>query len=141
MTYSGRPPIYIMYSLLVVMPFSSNFNKFFQFLIPITLVMISLLRFHLTLSSHQIEYKITIANIMIYKKILTSEKIKKVKFGRIGWTTKNAVVKVRRGFNIGVAYFYSGQLIAELEDFALANHIEIQKTRDFLLLEKYYTNS
>lgn len=141
MTYSGRPSIYIMYSLLVVMPFSSNFNQFFQFLIPVALVLIILLRFHLTLSSHQIEYKITISNIMIYKKILTSENIKKVKFGRIGWTTKNAVIKVRRGFNIGVAYFYSDQLIAELEDFALANHIEIQKTRDFLLLEKYYTNS
>jgi hypothetical protein len=141
LTYSGRLPIYIMYSLLVVMPFSSNFNKFFQFLLPITLVLISLLRFHLILSSHQIEYKITISNMTIYRKILTTENIKKIKFGRIGWKTKNAVVKVRRSFNIGVAYFYSEQLIAELEEFALANHIEIQKTRDFLLLEKYYTKS
>ena len=72
--------------------------------------------------------------------MLTSEKIKKIKFGRIGWTTKNAVVKVRRGFNFGVAHFFSEQLIEELEEFALANNIEIQKTKDYLLLEKYYTH-
>lgn len=83
----------------------------------------------------------TISNITIYRKILTSENIKKVKFGRIGWTTKNAVVKVRGGFNFSVAYFNSEQLIAELEVFALANNIEIVKTRDYLLLEKYYSHN
>ncbi|WP_226677801.1 hypothetical protein [Mesobacillus jeotgali] len=141
MTYSGRAPIYIISSLLVVMPFSANFNRFFQLLIPIALVLIIYLRFHLTLTSHQFEYKITISNITIYRKIFTSENIKKIKFRRIGWTTKNAVVKVRGGFNFSVAYFNSEQLIRELEEFALANHIEIQKTRDYQLLEKYYTHS
>lgn len=141
MTYSGRAPIYIISSLLVVMLFSSNFNRFFQILIPIALVSIIYLRFHLSFTSRQIEYKITILNITIYRKIHTSENIKKIKFGRIGWSTKNAVVKVRRGFNFGVAQFYSEKLIGELEEFALTHNIEIQKTRDYLLLEKYYSHN
>jgi len=141
LTYSGRAPIYIISSLLVVMLFSSNFNRFFQILIPIALVSIIYLRFHLSFTSRQIEYKITILNITIYRKIHTSENIKKIKFGRIGWSTKNAVVKVRRGFNFGVAQFYSEKLIGELEEFALTHNIEIQKTRDYLLLEKYYSHN
>ena len=141
MTYSGRPPIYIISSLLVVMPFSSSFNRFFQLLIPIALVIIIYLRFHLSFTTHQIEYKITISNITIYRKILNSENIKKIKFGRIGWSTKNAVVKVKGGFNFSVAYFNSEQLIRELEEFALTNNIKIQKTRDYQLLEKYYTDN
>lgn len=141
MTYSGRPPIYIISSLLVVMPFVSNFNRFFQLLIPIALVIIIYLRFHLSFATHQIEYKITISNITIYRKILTSKNIKKIKFGRIGWTTKNAVVKVRGGFNFNVAYFNSEQLIHELEEFALTNHIEVKKTKDYQLLEKYYSHN
>jgi len=123
------------------MLFSSNFNRFFQILIPIALVSIIYLRFHLSFTSRQIEYKITILNITIYRKIHTSENIKKIKFGRIGWSTKNAVVKVRRGFNFGVAQFYSEKLIGELEEFALTHNIEIQKTRDYLLLEKYYSHN
>jgi hypothetical protein len=116
LTYSGRAPIYIISSLLVVMPFSSNFNRFFQLLIPIVLVIIIYLRFHLSFTSHQVEYKITILNIPIYRKILTSENIKNIKFSRIGWTTKNAVVKVTGGFNFSVAYFNSDQLIGGLEE-------------------------
>lgn len=111
--------------------------------IPITFaaLVIILHQTQLTITSNQLEYKIKLFKFTIYHKVLKPENITQVKFGRIGWATKNAVVKVRRGFNFGVAHFYSEQLIDELEEFALANNIEVKKTRDYQLLEKYFSNN
>jgi hypothetical protein len=109
--------------------------------ITLAVLVITLYQVQLTITSDYLEYKIKIFKFTIYRKLLTPDKIKKIKFGRIGWSTKNAVVKVRRGFNFSVAQFYSTQLIAELEEFALENNIEVQKTKDYLLLEKYYSHN
>ncbi|WP_079505678.1 hypothetical protein [Mesobacillus jeotgali] len=141
MTYSGKMSKNILYAILfmsaIIVP---NFNWFIKLPFTFAALVIILHEVQLTIASNQLEYKIKLFKVTVYRKILTPEKIKKIKFGRIGWATKNAVVKVRRGFNFGVAYFYSEQLISELEAFALANNVEIQKTKDYLLLEKYYTS-
>ncbi|MBT2681542.1 hypothetical protein J7E38_21470 [Bacillus sp. ISL-35] len=142
MTYSGNISKNILWGIIFVSAFIlPNLSWMIRVTITLAVVVITLHQVQLTISEKQLDYKIKFFKFMLYRKILMPEKIKKIKFGRIGWTTKNAVIKVNGGFNIGVAHFYSEQLIADLEEFALANHIEIQKTRDFLLLEKYYTNS
>ncbi|MCM3666822.1 hypothetical protein M3204_20690 [Mesobacillus subterraneus] len=142
MTYSGKMSKNILYAILFISAFIlPNLNWFIKLPITFVALMIILHQLQLTITSDQLEYKIKLFKFTIYYKILTPDKIKKIKFGRIGWTTKNAVVKVKRGLNFGVAYFYSEQLIRELEEFALANHIEIQKTRDYHLLERYYSHN
>ena len=142
MTYSGEMSKKILYAMLFISAFIlPNFNWFIKVPFTFVVLVIILHQVQLTITSDQLEYKIKLFKFTIYRKLLTPEKIKKIKFGRIGWTTKNAVVKVRRGFNFGVAHFYSEQLIGELEEFALANNIEIQKTKDYLLLEKYYSHN
>lgn len=141
MTYSGEMSKKTLYAMLFISAFIlPNFNWFIK--TPFTFVVLVII-FHqvqLTITSDQLEYKIKVFKLTIYRKLLTPENIKKIKFGRIGWATKNAVVKVRGGLNFSAAYFYSEQLILELEEFALANNIEVQKTRDYLLLEKYYSH-
>ncbi|MFT9601105.1 hypothetical protein [Mesobacillus sp.] len=142
MTYSGEMSKKILYAMLFISAFIlPNFNWFIKIPFTFVVLVIILHQVQLTITSDQLEYKIKLFKFTIYRKLLTPEKIKKIKFGRIGWATKNAVVKVRRGFNFGVAHFYSEQLILELEEFALANNIEIQKTKDYLLLEKYYSHN
>jgi hypothetical protein len=142
LTYSGKMSKNILYAILFISAFIlPNLNWFIKLPITFVALMIIIHQLQLTITSDQLEYKIKLFKFTIYHKILTPDKIKKIKFGRIGWTTKNAVVKVKRGFNFGVAYFYSEQLIRELEEFALANHIEIQKTRDYQLLERYYSHN
>jgi len=142
LTYSGKMSKKILYAILFISAFIlPNLNWFIKLPITFAALVIILHQVQLTITLDQLEYKIKLFKFTIYRKLLTPDKIKKIKFGRIGWTTKNAVVKVRGGFNFGVAYFYSEQLIRELEEFALANHIEIQKTRDYQLLEKYYSHN
>ena len=142
MTYSGKGSKNIWHVIILISVFNMpNLNYMTRVSILLAALVISLHQVQLTITSDQLEYKLKLFKFTIYRRVLTPEKIKKIKFGRIGWSTKNAVVKVRRGFNFGVAHFYSEQLIRELEEFAMVNHIEIQKTRDYLLLEKYYSHN
>jgi HJR/Mrr/RecB family endonuclease len=142
LTYSGKGSKDIFHVIIImsvlILP---NLSNTIRFTILLAMLAITLHQIQLTITSNHLEYKIKFFRFTLYRKTLTSEKIKKIKFARIGWSTKNAVVKVRGGFNFGVAHFYSEQLIGELEEFALANNIEIQKTRDYLLLEKYYSHN
>jgi hypothetical protein len=141
MSYHATVSRSTLYMLLFALFISVTFVMKIRFPISLAVIIATLLRFHISFDSNRIEYKITILKYTIFRKILTSENIKKIKFGRIGWTTKNAVIKMKQGINIGVAHFYSEQLIRELEEFALTNDIEVKKTRDYLLLEKYYTHT
>jgi hypothetical protein len=142
LTYSGKMTKNILFAILFISVFVlPNFNWFIKIPFTFFALVIILHQVQLTITSDRLDYKIKLFKLTIYRKILTPDNIKKIKFCRIGWSTKNAVVKVRGGFNFGVAYFYSEQLIGELEEFALANHIEIQKTKDYQLLEKYYSHN
>ena len=141
MTYSGNISKDIWWSIIIMSVFIlPNLSYTIRISIIFAVLVITLHQIQFTIKSDHLEYKVKLFKFTLYRMVLTPDKIKKIKFGRIGWSTKNAVVKVRRGFNFSAAYFNSEQLISELEEFALANHIEIQKTRDYLLLEKYYSH-
>ncbi|ESU32319.1 hypothetical protein G3A_11940 [Bacillus sp. 17376] len=142
MTYTGKGSKDILHVIIIMSVFIlPNLSYTIRISILLALLVITLHKVQLTITPDLLEYKIKFFKFIIYRKLLTLDKIKKLKFGRIGWSTKNAVVKVRRGINFSVAHFNSEQLIAELEEFALANNIEIQKTKDYLLLEKYYSHN
>ncbi|MBT2637575.1 MULTISPECIES: hypothetical protein [unclassified Bacillus (in: firmicutes)] len=142
MTYSGNISKNILWGIILISVFIlPNLSWMFRFSITLAWLVVTLHQVQLTITSEQLEYKIKLFKFTIYRRILTPEKINKIKFCRIGWSMKNAVVKVRGGFNFSVAYFNSEQLKAELEEFALAKNVEIQKTKDYLLLEKYYSNN
>lgn len=142
MTYTGKGSKDILHVMIIMSVFIlPSLSYTIRISILLALLVITLHQIQLMITSDHLEYKIKFFKFTIYRKLLTPDKIKKIKFGRIGWSTKNVVVKVRRGFNFSVAQFYSEQLIGELEKFALANNIEIQKSRDYLLLEKYYSHN
>ncbi|MBT2640779.1 hypothetical protein J7I80_00895 [Bacillus sp. ISL-41] len=142
MTYTGNISKDILWSIIIMSVFIlPNLSWMVRASITLAVLVITLHQIQLTITPDYLEYKIKFFKFTIYRKLLTPDNIKKIKFGRIGWSTKNAVVKVRRGCNFSVGYFHSEQLINELEEFALANNIEIQKTRDYLLLEKYYSHN
>lgn len=138
MTYSAGTPKYIIFMILFSMSFLPNFNRQTQIIITLLAIIIILLQFHFTVTPCKLEYKVNVSKFTIYRQTLSSENIKMIKLSRMDWTTKNAVVKVRGGFNFGVAQFKSEQLVYDLEAFAHTHNIEVKKTRDYLLLEKYY---
>lgn len=100
-----------------------------------------LLRFHLTINVNSLEFKITLFNFSVFRKVLPASEIKIIKFGRQGWASKNAAIKAKKGFGFQASYFKNERIIEDLEGFAAENKIDIKKTKDFLILEKYYTES
>jgi hypothetical protein len=142
LTYTGKGSKDILHVMIIMSVFIlPSLSYTIRVSILLAMLVITLHKVQLTITPGHLEYKIKLFKFTIYRKLLTPDNIKKIKFGRIGWSTKNAVVKVRRGFNFSIAYFHSEQLINELEEFALATNIAIQKTRDYLLLEKYYSHN
>ena len=59
-----------------------------------------------------------------------------MKFVRVGWLSKGAIIQLEKGFNIRVTHYTPKTVIAELLDFADKEEIPILKTRDFVILEK-----
>jgi hypothetical protein len=141
LTYSAGAPKSTLHVLMLSIFISSLVSERLTIFASLLTLIAALLRFHLTFHQGVLEYKITVYQAVIYRKVLPSEEIRLIKFGRAGWSTKTATVKVKRGVGFKVSYFNNPRIIEELEEFAEDNRIEIRKTRDYLILEKYYTQS
>ncbi|RSD23276.1 hypothetical protein [Mesobacillus subterraneus] len=140
MTYSVEKPKTIYIILILMLPALSFTDKIIYFTTVFIILLISLLRSYLTIHPEHLEYRMTIFKYTIYRIVLNKDNIKKIKFGRIGWSTKNAVIKVKGSFNISMTQFNKEEFVLELEQFAITHGIEVQKTKDYKLLERYYSH-
>ena len=81
-------------------------------------------------------YQIFFFTVPIYKKVLFPNQIIHIKFKRLGWTKKGAIIQVKKGFNIRIVNFVPKNVLTDLIDFANKNDISITKTKDYLILDK-----
>lgn len=139
MTYYAGVPKSTLYILILAILISSFISERINIIISLMTFIAILLRFHLTINENFLEYKITLFNFAVLRKVLTASEIKIIKFGRQGWASKNAAIKAKKGFGFQASYFKNERIIEDLEEFAVQNKIDIKKTKDFLILEKYYT--
>lgn len=139
LTYQADAPKSTFYWLIFLMLLSIFLGERVQVSLAIATFVATLLQFHLRIDKNQLEYKISLYKFTFYRKKLAPEQIDKIKFVRIGWTTKDAVIKPKQGLNFRVSHFYNEPIIYNLEEFASENNIEVVKTRDFRILERYYT--
>ncbi len=72
----------------------------------------------------------------LYRKVVYTHQITKMKFKRVGWATKAAIIQVEKGLNIRVVNFVPNNVFVDLIDFANKYDISISKTKDYLILEK-----
>lgn len=93
-------------------------------------------RFKFTINEKNLSYQIELFEFQIYQKEIDINEIKKIKFTRVGWAKKGAVVKVTKGFNIRIFDFEPNHVYSDLLEFANNNSITIFKTKDYLILEK-----
>ena len=94
------------------------------------------LRYRLEINDEVITWQSRIFSIPLYKRVIVTERITKIKCKRVGWATKSAVIKVRRGMNIPLVKFKPNGIYSDLIDFANKHSIEVSKTKDYMILEK-----
>ncbi|MDM5333543.1 hypothetical protein QUF56_09935 [Ureibacillus composti] len=93
-------------------------------------------RFKFTIYEKKLTYRIELFIFQIYQKEIGINEIKQIKFTRVGWAKKGAIVKVIKGFNIRIFDFEPNHVYTDLLEFANNNSITIIKTKDYLILEK-----
>ena len=61
-----------------------------------------------------------------------------MKFKRIGWAKKCVIIKNEKGFSFRIINFNPNKIYLELFNFAKEYGIPISKSKDYLILEKYF---
>ena len=115
---------------------SSKYLFYFQIVLQIFILIGLFLDYKLKIDDSFLTYQISLFRVSLYKKRIAPEQIKRMKFVRVGWLSKGAIIQLEKGFNIRVTHYTPKTIIVELLDFADKEEIPVLKTRDFVILEK-----
>ncbi|WP_404451883.1 hypothetical protein LG329_16275 [Virgibacillus necropolis] len=94
------------------------------------------LRFKFKIHDDHLVYQILLFNKSIIKKEIYPDQINQLKFVRVGWSKKAAIIKVNKGINIRLAMLETPKAYEHLIEFAEKRDITIFKTKDYLILER-----
>ncbi len=82
-------------------------------------------------------YEVSVFTFRLFRKCFQPLQIKQVKFIRVGWMKKGAVIILHKGMNIKVNFIESEEnAYNQLLEFAVKHQIDFYKTKDFVILEK-----
>ena len=102
----------------------------------IGILAVSSLHYKFQINEKSLSYQIFLLSIPLYKKEIVPKQITEIKFIRVGWMKKGAIVRTKKGFNIRVIYFNPDSICVDLEHFANENSVTVNKTRDYKILER-----
>ena len=94
------------------------------------------IKYKFEINKDSLTYEILFFKLPLYKKSIYPNQIIRIKFKRMGWYSKGAIIQVRKGFNIRIANFAPGDVFIDLINFANKNGISYSKTKDYCILEK-----
>ncbi|TKC20041.1 hypothetical protein [Robertmurraya kyonggiensis] len=144
MTYHAKTQQGIIVFLFAMVALTSSINVygyekgnlFLRIALPIFLLVAVFIKYKLTINEDYLIYQIFIFKIPIYQKEFEPNQINQIKFIRIGWAKKGAIIKPKKGFNTRVLRFEPDDVYTDLIGFANKNSIAVSKTKDYLILEK-----
>ncbi len=84
----------------------------------------------------KINYQVLLFSKPIYNKTMVNTEIQKIIFKRVGWVTKAAIIKTKKGLNVRIVDFNPKQIYFELISYAEENKIAVYKKKDFNTLMK-----
>ncbi|WP_101842747.1 hypothetical protein [Halobacillus sp. Marseille-P3879] len=112
-------------------------NSILLFLIVLLLTAgLALIRFELEIRNDHIVYQIGFYKKSIINKKIEPAQIKQLKFTRVGWAKKAAIIKLHKGINIRLAGFDPEEVYDQLIQFGEQQDLTILKTKDYAVLER-----
>ncbi|MUK87987.1 hypothetical protein GMD78_06190 [Ornithinibacillus sp. L9] len=138
MNYSARGPRELMLFLLLGLLIGGYQTDGFPYyvILSILILLLAFIRYTLTINDDQIVYKIFCFSIPVHYKIVIPNEIERMIFKRYGWATKGVSIKLHKGLSIRVAKFTPKGIFDQLEKFSREKGVAIEKTKDYLILEK-----
>lgn len=131
--------MYYFFAFFLLTSISDVFDTSLILLFGIGAFLISSVNFKFQIINDCLWYELLIWKFSLHKKVVTDEKIKKISFKRSGWKRKSAVIHLKKGLNIRLSDFRPNTYCEQLKVFAAVYGIPVTKSRDYLLLEKYYS--
>lgn len=92
--------------------------------------------YELEINEYMLRYRIKVFHFCIYEKQVDAQNIQAIHFKRAGWSTRLAVVKLHKGWNIRIMLFSPLEVFYQLEVYGERNNIEMSRTEDYKILEK-----
>lgn len=118
--------------------FGSSFSIYLILLLLV--VIVCPIRFKFKINEDHLVYQIFYFKKSILRKNIFPNQIKQIKFIRVGWAKKGATIKVHNGFNFRLSILQPQTAYDDLIKFSNKHDITVLKTKDYILLEKYYSN-
>lgn len=137
--YKGKPQLLIFIFLSVfggIRVIIAKEQTIMNIIIVIAIVTILCIQYQLQIDQERLTYQIFLLSTPIYTKEVIPEQITEIKFIRVDWAKKGAIVRMKKGFNIRVILFHPISVCKHLEQFAYENNVSVNKTRDYKILEK-----
>lgn len=106
------------------------------FLVLLLAVGLASIRFKFKIHDDHLVYQLLLFNKPIIKKEIYPDQINQLKFIRVGWSKKAAIIKVNKGINIRLAVLEPQKAYEHLIQFTDKYDITVFKTKDYLILER-----
>lgn len=114
--------------------YGSSLSLFLLFLL--LAIALASIKYKFKIHDDHFVYQILLFNKPIIKKGVFPDQINQIKFIRVGWSKKAAIIKVNKGINIRLAVLEPPKAYEHLIEFAEKQDITILKTKDYLILER-----
>ena len=114
---------------------SNGWFFYILILIGVCLVLAIFITYQFTIKDGHLIYEVFLLTVPIYRKKIQAGQIKVIKFKRIGWREKGAIIKAEKGVNIRIVSFSPDKVIEDLIHFAHENDIAIAETKRYQALK------
>lgn len=139
MIYKGKPQLLIFIFLFVFGGIRVTMTKeqtIINIIIVIAIVFTLCIHYQFQIDQQRLTYQIFLLGTPIYKKEVIPEEIQEIKFIRVDWAKKSAIVRMEKGVNMRIILFHPESVCKDLEHYAKEHNVSIHKTRDYQILER-----
>ena len=142
MVYFARTQREVLGCVLVLIILTISINDlskwllYFQIIFALVILGSFFIKYKFEINENYLTYQILFFKLPLYIKRIDSNQTIQIKFKRISWYTKGAIIQVKKGANIRVVTLVPNDVFEELINFADKNGIPYTKTKDYFILEK-----
>lgn len=138
-----RFPLLLLLFLMVSSVLSSSFLNslsieflVFSILLCICTFFSLFIHYECTIDSNHVSYKVLLFYWPLYKRVVSPDEMNQIKFKRVGWNTKGAIIKTKKGLPIRITHFTPEDVYTDLTNFAAEHNLSVYKTNDYLILDR-----
>lgn len=139
MIYKGKPQSVLLSILIALVGVRVTIFKepnVLNIIILIVIVFILCIQYQFQIDQNQLTYQIFLLRTPIYKREVVPEEIQEIRFIRVDWAKKSAIVRMKKGLNMRIILFHPDSVCKDLEQYAKENNVSIHKTRDYQIIER-----